>query len=359
MRDSVRDRSITVWKSTLTDDLFVRNAYYEEFLNYGTQFIRAHQQYVKSKLNDKEKELLQRMSASVLKINPIIHSVMENINVVHDYSYKEEMTLALPLQQLVVKTLDEILYLQTTELENIQSDIRLQLSQTLRLMMILMTVAFIFGFIFAVMINHRSRKMLTAVTNSESALSMINVDLEEIVKRRTTELEEANNKLKSIANSDNLTGLANRFMLFSKMELVLSYAKRSQELVAILFMDLDGFKPINDMYGHDVGDIILVEIANRITNLTRQSDIAARLGGDEFIIVLSRLSDHANATTLAEKLISDIERPIFVDELNKSLTISASIGISYYPDDGDTAKVLIKQADSAMYVSKRSKSKIK
>ena len=355
MRNSVRDRSITVWKSTLTNDLFIRNSYYEELLHYGTQFIHAHQQYVKSDLSVKEKELLQRMSASVLKINPIIHSVTENLNIVQDYSYKEEMSRALPLQQLVVKTLDELLYLHTSKLENIQSDIRIQLAQTLHLMMILMTVVFILAFIFAVMINHRSRKMLTAVSNSESALTMINVDLEEIVKRRTTELEEANNKLKSIANSDSLTGLANRFMLFSKMDQILSYAKRNKELVAVLFMDLDGFKPINDKYGHEVGDIILVEIANRINSLTRESDIAARLGGDEFIIVLSRINKHSNASTLVEKLIADIERPIFIKELNKSLTISASIGLSFYPDDGDSAKLLIKQADSAMYVSKRSK----
>ena len=355
MRNSVRDRSISVWKSTLTIDPFERNFYYEEFLSQGEKFIRARENFLKTDLNEKELNLIKEMTRAILDISPTMHQVMENLNINPDFNYNEKMSIALPLQQTVVKSLDELLYLHTSQLQKVHSNLHYQLSNTLHTMMVLMLVAFLLGIIFAAMIYKRSHKMIRSIHNSESKLEIVNKNLENIVASRTAELEAANKELEVLANYDKLTGLANRLMLFSKFELILSYAKRTNYIVAVLFIDLDGFKPINDEYGHDVGDVILIEIAKRIKALTRDSDIASRFGGDEFVIILSALNDKIHAHTFIKKLLHEIEKTIFITEIQQSFSISASIGASFYPDDCDSSELLIKHADNAMYSNKKSK----
>ena len=355
MRNSVRDRSISVWKSTLTVDPFERNIYYEEFLSQGEKFIRARENFLKTKLNEKEQNIMEEMTRAILDISPIMHQIMESLNNNPDFNYSEKMSIAFPLQQKVVKSLDELLYLHTSQLQKVHSNIHYQLSNTLHIMIVLMLVAFLLGIIFAAMIYQRSHKMLRSIHNSESRLEIMNKNLENIVASRTAELEAANKELEVLANYDKLTGLANRLMLFSKFELILSYAKRTSHIVAVLFIDLDGFKPINDEYGHDVGDVILIEIAKRIKALTRDSDIASRFGGDEFVIILSALKDKVHAHTFIIKLLHEIEKTIFITEIQQGFSISASIGVSFYPDDSVSSEQLIKQADNAMYNNKKSK----
>lgn len=162
--------------------------------------------------------------------------------------------------------------------------------------------------------------------------------------------KKAEQELKYIAYHDILTGLANRKQLDTSFELALSYAKRHQHQIAILFMDLDHFKEINDTLGHDIGDLLLIEISSRLKTTIRSTDILIRQGGDEFIIALTELPDASQAIEIAKKILVTIAKPIIIKP--HSMSITGSIGISMYPKDGEDLTALIKQADKALYIVK-------
>ena len=168
------------------------------------------------------------------------------------------------------------------------------------------------------------------------------------IKRRL----EAEKEIKTLAFFDSLTGLPNRDLCHNRLEHILIHAKRSNSLAAILFIDLDSFKAVNDTYGHDAGDYVLKETATRMSNRLRSVDTLARIAGDEFIIILESLSSTNNASNLAEKLIEVIEPPFIID--GHEAYIGLSIDIAIFPGDGKTAEELIKNADTAMYHAKDS-----
>ena len=153
---------------------------------------------------------------------------------------------------------------------------------------------------------------------------------------------------------DALTGLANRTLFDDRLEHALAQAKRHDLSLAVMFMDLDGFKAINDQHGHDVGDALLQTVADRLKENTREDDTVSRIGGDEFLFLVMGLSDRQSVTQLAKKIASHIQAPcrLVVGQIN----IQISIGIARFPEDGDTAEMLVKQADAAMYKAKREKS---
>ena len=152
------------------------------------------------------------------------------------------------------------------------------------------------------------------------------------------------------ANYDALTGLANRRLLSHRLEQMIADARRSPEIIALLFVDLDGFKAINDTYGHEAGDSVLRETARRLQAGTRDSDLVARLAGDEFLVVLRYLASREHAGAVAGKLVDALAWPHPFED--RELRVSASIGIGIYPDDADSAGELVKNADQAMYRAK-------
>ena len=161
----------------------------------------------------------------------------------------------------------------------------------------------------------------------------------------------AEEKLTRLALYDNLTGLPNRTNFFEKLEFSLAHSRRNKLIVALLFIDLDGFKEVNDRMGHAAGDHLLKEVARRLQDYIRESDIAARMGGDEFTIILNNLKSPEEATHVSEKLIMALSQPVEYD--NKLISgIGASIGIAIFPDHSQTGDGLINEADSAMYRAK-------
>lgn len=154
-----------------------------------------------------------------------------------------------------------------------------------------------------------------------------------------------------LAYHDMLTGLPNRALFLELGLQALSQAKRAQHGLAMLFLDLDRFKPINDIYGHSVGDRLLLAVSERLSAAIRKSDAVARFGGDEFAILLPDLLDATPAIVLAHKLIESIARPFMVAE--QELHVGVSIGIALYPTDGDTPDELLRKADEAMYLAKK------
>ncbi|MCL1093962.1 putative bifunctional diguanylate cyclase/phosphodiesterase [Shewanella kaireitica] len=152
------------------------------------------------------------------------------------------------------------------------------------------------------------------------------------------------------AHYDALTDLPNRFLALRRLEQLVDASERSGKMLAVIFLDLDDFKKINDSLGHEAGDQLLITAADRLMKATRKEDTVGRLGGDEFIILLDGLSSANDAQPLAENLIGGFRKPFYID--NRQLILTASIGIAIYPNDGKTPSELLRNADSAMYHTK-------
>ncbi|MEW6163919.1 MAG: EAL domain-containing protein [Pseudomonadota bacterium] len=155
------------------------------------------------------------------------------------------------------------------------------------------------------------------------------------------------NALEHQATHDNLTGLANRNLLNDRIAQAIGHARRAGRMVAVLLLDLDHFKHVNDAYGHTAGDVLLRETAARLRHCVREIDTVARLGGDEFVIVLTDLADTEDAEHIAAKIRDALVAPISVDQ--KEVFVGASIGIALYPRDGEHGEILLRNADIAMY----------
>jgi diguanylate cyclase (GGDEF)-like protein len=159
-------------------------------------------------------------------------------------------------------------------------------------------------------------------------------------------------KMKHMATHDDLTGLANRVLLKDRLNTAISFHQRQSLKIAVLFIDLDGFKNINDTYGHDVGDELLIQVADKLRTCVRQSDTVVRFGGDEFVLLLTGLHKNSEASFVAEKALTIMQQPFKLSAV--TVRIGCSIGISMYPDDGATDTDLIKIADTLMYRVKAS-----
>ena len=161
---------------------------------------------------------------------------------------------------------------------------------------------------------------------------------------------EAEARIQHLAHHDYLTGLPNRILFLEHASQAIAMARRYERKMAILFIDLDHFKPINDKYGHSIGDAVLKLVAQRLLNVVRESDTVCRQGGDEFLVLLPEWSAQESLEMLALKLLSEILKPCSVN--GYQLTVSASIGIATYPDNGDSVDAIIQSADTAMYRAK-------
>jgi diguanylate cyclase (GGDEF)-like protein/PAS domain S-box-containing protein len=165
-----------------------------------------------------------------------------------------------------------------------------------------------------------------------------------------TDRKRADEQIRSLAYHDALTGLPNRLLFNDRLSLAVAQAHRYKQKLAVLFLDLDRFKVINDSLGHSVGDRILREAAARLQACLREGDTVARLGGDEFILLLPAIRRPVEVARVAEKILQALRAPQVVDE--RELFVSASMGVSIYPDDGHDAEALVKNADTAMYRAK-------
>jgi diguanylate cyclase (GGDEF)-like protein/PAS domain S-box-containing protein len=157
--------------------------------------------------------------------------------------------------------------------------------------------------------------------------------------------------LQYIAHHDPLTDLPNRELFHDRLQTALARARRNKERLAVLYIDLDGFKEVNDGHGHAVGDLLLQEVAQRIRRCLRESDTVGRIGGDEFVVLLNNTTLPEHGAVVAEKIRATLDRPF--ELAGKRLHISSSIGVAAYPEHGDDNKQLIRHADEAMYVAKK------
>jgi len=165
-----------------------------------------------------------------------------------------------------------------------------------------------------------------------------------------TQQKEQEQKILHQAHFDSLTGLPNRFLALDRLSQMLADAKRSGHNTAVLFLDFDDFKKVNDTLGHHLGDELLIEAAKRLTSVIRNSDVVGRLGGDEFIVLVKQENEATTAAVVAEKILEQFRKPFILG--GRELVSTVSIGIAIYPEDGQKPAELLRQADSAMYHSK-------
>ena len=165
-----------------------------------------------------------------------------------------------------------------------------------------------------------------------------------------SERKASEERMRHLAHCDALTGLANRMLLTDRIHQALSKARRDRKRAAVLFFDLDRFKPVNDRFGHDVGDLLIQQVAQRVLACVRESDTVARLGGDEFVVLLTEIEEEANALAVGRKILDALQRPF--DPLGHVVTIGASIGVAVFPEHGGDETALLKNADIAMYKAK-------
>ena len=176
------------------------------------------------------------------------------------------------------------------------------------------------------------------------------------IQQQIAELNCRREEMENLARHDPLTGLANRRLLVEHAEHAFAFARRDNERLAVLFIDLDRFKPINDNLGHAVGDLLLKAVAERIRGVIRESDTPARIGGDEFVVLLEMIQDDVDAQTVAEKIRVALNQPFEIVGHGEEhrIAVSACIGIAFYPEDGTDMIELSRHADEAMYRAKES-----
>ena len=184
--------------------------------------------------------------------------------------------------------------------------------------------------------------------NPEHLTPAVEREMNKAQDRRRQRLADA--ELRHRASYDTLTGLPNRTLMFDRLNQAMKHAKRDDKHVILMFLDLDYFKWVNDSLGHLAGDELLQIVSKRISKCLRESDTAARIGGDEFAIVLDSVDNNSTATIVADKLLASLSKPYALE--NQEASITASIGISIFPQDGEEAETLLNMADKAMYYAK-------
>ncbi|MBT8438144.1 MAG: diguanylate cyclase [Gammaproteobacteria bacterium] len=326
MRVAVRERAILLWHMTLLEDAFDRDELFETFYDYGSRYQQSRQKYLDSKLTESEKIYLVNLDKETSNRAPLLREFANNL--MDDKKrdlYNDNLNQVLSDQIIVANILDDIIHLQQDQNEIARKRAAELISDILFQLIIWTILILVSGIFFA-------RKVV------QSSI------------RKNRLLEKANDDLERLARYDHLTGLPNRLFLLEHLELALPLATRNEYQCALFFIDLDGFKPINDTYGHEAGDEFLVKIGNRMKRVLRESDVLARLGGDEFVIVLFDIPDNSQALTVAEKLLLILSDKYIIN--GNEINASASIGICFFPEKQMNVEKLISRADSAMYKAK-------
>lgn len=173
------------------------------------------------------------------------------------------------------------------------------------------------------------------------------------LKKYLAKLKDAERALRKSAFQDPLTGLANRLLLMDRFEVAMRHARRSRKQFAVLMLDLNKFKAINDTYGHAAGDTVLLTVAQRLVSMVRESDTVARLGGDEFVLIVESITERAQLEALGHKLVEVVSQSLKL-ESGETVSVGASVGYAWYPKDGDSLRDILDVADQAMYTCKTS-----
>ena len=328
MHQSARERTISLQFMLITDEPGKLEDYMNRMVSYGGKFVASRHAFLDLDLSLKEKEILEQQAALSRKVGPLQNEIADLINFGELEPAQKLLTeKAEPLQNEVFKILSQLQDIQRDETklalrensDNYKHIIGVMWIVTI--IVILLSISIVFF-------------TLRLISRNEEQQKIYRQDIEKQ------------------AFYDHLTGLPNRRLLSDRMQHAILHTERNEILLAILFIDCDRFKPINDTLGHAVGDNLLISIANRLKKNVRNSDTVCRVSGDEFIIVLEEINHMSIVERIAQNILDSIAEPHYLE--GHKIFTTVSIGITVYPIDENDVDGLITSADIAMYHAKQS-----
>jgi len=333
-----RERSLLLQSMLLERDPFEWGEQQMKLSDFSQQYSQLRKKLKQLKLTENDQRLLEKQHQQTARTG-IIQAIISKQILDEEYEKARKLFFEqmIPGQALAVEYMEQFVDQQRQHIIREQNTTRNQVGYYKELMWFLLILGVIVSIIIAIAV-------INWLKHEIARRNLIEVELEERVKSRTV-------RLTYMATHDNLTALPNRTLFNEQLVQAIKESHRRNNFTALFFMDLDGFKHINDQYGHDVGDKVLIEVSHRISDAIRDEDIFSRIGGDEFTLILSNLTHQRSALPVAEKIISAVNQTINIDDTQLHLGIS--IGISFYPTDGETMDTLITKADDAMYKAKR------
>ncbi len=346
MRVISRERAPILFTMVNTEDAFELDDLLMEFQSLGSKFLETRNKLLMTNLSDKEIEMLDKHREYARSIVPgqrkVINLITEGDIISARKLLVDEVS---PNQIEALEKLDELITYESESSKKAMETARNLFNKTQRDLGLTTTLGSLISILIGFIVSIRFAYYVNTLKKNKE-------DLEDTVSERTKELMESNKKLEYMANYDSLTQLPNRSLFIVLLEQALKHAKRYELTVGLLFIDLDGFKAINDTYGHDSGDELLKQVANRLRKVLREEDSIFRLGGDEFTMILSNVSKANSVEIVAEKVIKTLSEPF--DILSHQCQIGSSIGIALYPQHAKDLDELIKNADTVMYDVKNS-----
>lgn len=319
VQSALAQRALSMQAISVIQDDFVRDEEKIRFDEFGAMYVQARDAIEAMALTGEEKALLNEMRKLTRIARNEWELVLEMAANKQLHAMREKLrSEVLPKQHRVSEKADEFMRLQQRQADLAMRDADASYAHAKMFMWAISICTLSFG----LLITH-------------------------FVSRR---VDTQGRQLQVQARYDSLTGLPNRMMLLEQLEKKIAQAKLKKTSFAVMLMDLDRFKEVNDTLGHEYGDVLLKEVGHRLMDAVRSEDIVARLGGDEFVIVLDKIA-RQNIATIAEKIISALIRPFLIE--HQSIDVGASLGITLFPDHGQSPSMLLREADVAMYVAKR------
>ncbi|MFP5349694.1 MAG: putative bifunctional diguanylate cyclase/phosphodiesterase [Gammaproteobacteria bacterium] len=321
MKDSLRDRAVITHTITLLTDPFEQNLEYDAFHTLGGAFMQARDQLEAMPLRPQEAQSLSRIRALGGKTQPLVIQAVEIAMKGKSAEAREILRHeVIPAQKLIALEINELLRLQQQETDAAVTEATTAYRNTRMLMMLFGGAAALIGLAIAVVVIRNASRQAQSLQHQ--------------------------------AMFDNLTNLPNRALFSDRLQQAILVGRREKQAFALIAMDLDRFKEINDSLGHHVGDQVLAQIASRTRACLRESDTVARMGGDEFTLLLPTVTKIEGAEAVAKKILAAFKEPMNIG--GRQLDIGASLGIAMFPQHGEDADKLLREADVAMYDAKRS-----
>lgn len=322
-------RTDSLLRMALTQDPFDRDEIFREF-NHASLLLGNARRDLQKMLAPPERATYDKLTKTVNNIQQVQEQIAELLMAGRTGNANALLRqIAIPLQAQFNQQLMEMRYQFQNETMRAQTLASERFSRTWGRAMLLSIAAVLIGII----VGWLTLRQLSRISRQ--------------IEIQFAELEVSRAALKQEATHDSLTGLANRRLFYDRLQHAIRHARRYHAKVGVLFLDLDGFKEINDMHGHHVGDAVLTEVARRLSRSMRESDSIARLGGDEFVVLLDKVGGREDCLSAA----ANIERALGEDSnfYGMPVEIRASIGHALFPDDGEDEDTLIRSADAAMY----------
>jgi len=321
MQNALQERALSMHTIAVLDDAFLKDDEYMRFSRLGNDYYQARKSLEKLIKTPEELSILVKIRDLTRDTQPDVQSVVEQGLYKNDPSIFEKIRQqAVPKQRLIAEQVKQLVTLQQEQALSALEKAQSSYNQARNLMLLLGGLATILGILIAVYIIKR-------------------------VSKQAHQLEHQ-------ALHDELTGLANRSLFSDRLRKMITRGQRQSISFSIILIDLNRFKQVNDIYGHQVGDLLLQDVARRLNKCLRKVDTVARLGGDEFVVILESLSSES-VNKIVDKLTSIISEPFLL--AGKEITVGSSMGIASYPIHGQDCITLINRADAAMYEAKRNK----